>query len=207
MTSAALEGTPPWLLTGLGLAAVMTVLVAAVFAIAERRFPSPRHRAAERIGGESRRRREIRAYLEAIGEPFAEGHPVAGDPVDFYLPGRDVAITFDAQAYFRIQRTDTHPVLIEHEMPGHHLGARLPFEVPEVEFGPSRDEQARDLQEAIHAAFRALGVPRSATAEELRHAYRQRVKQVHPDHGGTEAEFRRVREAYVTAKEHVETGE
>lgn len=194
-------GFPAWLLAGAGLFAVTTVLVAALFVVAERRYPSPRQRTGRRLSGANRRRTEIREYLSAIGERYAEGHPVAGEPVDFYLPERDVAITFDAGAFFRIQHTDTYPILFEHEMPGHHLGSRLPFETPEVSLG-SDDDRASDPEETIRSSFRSLGVPRGASADEVRSAYRERVKEVHPDHGGDQEEFRRLREAYVTAKEH-----
>jgi curved DNA-binding protein CbpA len=35
-------------------------------------------------------------------------------------------------------------------------------------------------------------------------AYREQVKDAHPDHGGDHEEFQRVREAYVTAKNHAD---
>ncbi|GAB3686422.1 ferredoxin Fer [Salinarchaeum chitinilyticum] len=41
-----------------------------------------------------------------------------------------------------------------------------------------------------------LGVDRGADEEAIRSAYRDRVLESHPDHGGTPAEFRRVRSAY-----------
>ena len=34
-----------------------------------------------------------------------------------------------------------------------------------------------------------LGVSKSADAEELKRAYRKRVKRLHPDHGGDERRF------------------
>jgi len=204
----AVFGVPPWLVAGGLLAVALTAVVAAVFVLAERRYPSPRQRAGPRVSGDARRRIEIREYLDAIGEQFVEDHSVAGHAVDFYLPERDVAITFDAAAFFAAERTDTYPVLCEHEMPGHHLGARLPFEVPEVFVGAGRDRADDDPGDAsetrVRAACRSLGVAPGATAEEIRRAYRERVKEVHPDHGGDEQEFRRLREAYVTAKEHAE---
>jgi curved DNA-binding protein CbpA len=46
-------------------------------------------------------------------------------------------------------------------------------------------------------------VPRTATEAQIRSAYRAKVKDVHPDHGGSQDEFRRVREAYTTARKHV----
>lgn len=42
-----------------------------------------------------------------------------------------------------------------------------------------------------------LGVAPDASDGELERAYRQRLKETHPDHGGTQAEFRAVRAAYA----------
>nr|WP_303647826.1 DnaJ domain-containing protein [Haloarchaeobius amylolyticus] len=191
---------PSWLLAGLSLGALFAVLSATMFVAGEYLFPEPAETAREagrRVSSETRRRQEIRWYLDAIGEQYAEDHPVAGDTVAFYLPSRDVAVTFDAHAFFRIQQTDTYAVLCEHEMHGHHLGARLPFEVPELDWEVEADED-----DVIEQAFRALGLPPSASSDEVRSAYREQVMEVHPDHGGSEESFRRVREAYTTAKEH-----
>lgn len=44
--------------------------------------------------------------------------------------------------------------------------------------------------------FDVLGVDADADDDEVRAAYRERVKDAHPDHGGTKQEFRAVREAY-----------
>ena len=194
----ALFGLPRWLLIGLALGVASSVVAACLFVAADRRYPS-RQAHRRRDDGEHRRRAELREYLDAIDEPYAEDHPVDGRPVAFYLPERDVAITFDAQAYYRIDRSPTHPVLVEHEMPGVHLGDRLPFEVPDVDFGPEDDEERRD---PAVAAFSELGVSTSASLDEVKAAYRRKVKEVHPDQGGDEDEFKRVREAYTTAKRH-----
>ncbi|WP_439028710.1 J domain-containing protein [Haloarchaeobius sp. DT45] len=192
---------PSWLLAGLSLGALFAVLSATMFVAGEYLFPGPGRHARDgdpNVSSEARRRREIRWYLEAIGEQFVEDHPVAGDRVAFYLPARDVAVTFDAHAFFRIQQTDTYAVLCEHEMHGHHLGARLPFDVPEIDWEIDED----DDHDVIQQAFQALGLPPSASTEEVRSAYRERVKEAHPDHGGSEESFKQVREAYTTAKEH-----
>ncbi|WP_115862750.1 J domain-containing protein [Halorussus litoreus] len=186
---------PEWLVVGLWLSAGIGALIAVVFVAGSRLFPSET-RTATCDTGESRRRVEIREYLSAIGEEFAEDHFVEGQHVAFYLPERDVAITFDARAYFRIAGSPTVAVLVEHEMPGMHLGDRLPFETPDL--SGEGDEENRIDPGA--AAFAILGVPQGATLAEVKRAYRERVKEVHPDHGGDREEFQRVREAYTAAK-------
>jgi hypothetical protein len=187
---------PGWLLGGLALGGVLTVLVATAFAIGTRRFPDAQ-RGDRADGGEDRRRAEIREYLLAIDEPFRENHPLAGKPVAFYLLDREVAITFDAHHYFTLERTDVRAVLVEYEMPGHGIGRRLPFETPDTaEVLPGTTPSAD--------AFDVLGVDPSASTEEIRTAYREQVKDVHPDHGGDRESFERVREAYTAAKERSE---
>ena len=189
---------PEWLVLGLVLGVAGTLVVAGLFVLANRVFPAERPNRQATDGGEMRRRAELREYLTAIDEQFAENHFVEGQHVAFYLPKRDVAITFDARAYYRIERSPTVPVLVEHEMPGTALGARLPFETPEVDLGPDPEEQVHPTVQA----FGELGLSRNASLDDVKSAYRERVKEVHPDHGGTEAEFKRVREAYTTAKQH-----
>ncbi|WP_459190963.1 J domain-containing protein [Halosimplex sp. J119] len=188
---------PRWLLVGIALGLASSVFAAVLFVVANRLYPS--RQARRRRGGEGRRRAELREYLQAIDEPFAENHFVEGQHVAFYLPERDVAITFDARAYYRIERSPTVPVLVEHEMPGVQLGDRLPFDVPDVDFGPDDEEERVD---PTVAAFDELGVPATASLDEVKAAYRQKVKEVHPDQGGDEDEFKRVREAYTTAKRY-----
>nr|WP_272904831.1 J domain-containing protein [Halobacterium sp. TGN-42-S1] len=180
----------------------VTVFVAAVFVAGERLFPTePVATASSARSGEWKRRAEIREYLRAIGEPFAEDHFVAGRHVAFYLPRRDVAVTFDAPAYFRIRNSETHAVLAEHELPGWALGGRLPFETPSA--GDLFDDAAgggeQGEQQSVEDAFELLGVPAGASDAELKAAYREQVKESHPDHGGDRETFERVREAYATA--------
>jgi hypothetical protein len=192
---------PGWLAWGLSITAVVTVVVAAVFVVGERLFPTePVTPAAER-SGEWKRRREIREYLRAIEEPFAEDHFVAGSHVAFYLPRRDVAVTFDAPAYFRIRNSATHVVLAEHEMPGRALGGRLPFETPNPEDLFGDQDGAEDDEQSVAEAFDTLGVSRGASDAELKTAYRERVKDAHPDHGGDQETFERVREAYAAVQQ------
>ena len=189
---------PPWLVLGLAGGGLASVVVAGVFLLGGRLFPDEPV-AGRRIDGSVRRRGEIRSYLRRISEPFAEDVEVHGRTVEFYLPDRDVALTFDAKAYFELERAGTYTVLCEYEMPGHALGRRLPFEVPAFDPGPESTGS-----DPVAAAFDRLELTPDATAEEVRHAYRDRVKRVHPDHGGSQAEFKRLQEAYATARKHAD---
>lgn len=188
-----LAGLPGWFTAGLGLGAVLAGLVAVAFALGTRRFPDP----AVTPGGdgvEDRRRAEIRDYLRSIGEPFLEDHPIGDRTVAFYLPDRDVAVTFDAKAYFLLERDGVRAVLVEGELPGASLGARLPFETPAVE----------PVERPVARAFARLGLPPSADPASVREAYRERVKAAHPDHGGDRESFRELREAYTVARERAD---
>ena len=173
------------------------------------------------------RREEIRAYLDDIDERFTEDAAVAGERVAFHLPERDVAVTFDARTFLALERGPTHAILAEHEMPGVALGNRLPFETPEPSPGADADRgtntnarvgpggpggrggpggpganRLEGRTDVADAAFDVLGLSPGADEAAVRRAYRRRVKEVHPDHGGDEEEFRRVQEAYDTARRH-----
>jgi len=189
-----------WLVAGLLLGGVLSALVGAAFVVGQRLYPDAAASANRRTDGEARRRAEIREFLDAIGERYVENRPVAGERVAFYLSERDVAITFDVEVFFAVRRTGTVAILYEHEMPVHHLAARLPFEVPDVSHSTGTDPK-----DSIHEAFRTLGVPVGVDADRIEAAYRDRIKESHPDHGGDETEFRRVREAYAVAKEHAKS--
>lgn len=202
MVRETVEALPEWFIGGLILGGLFSVVVAVVFVAGHRAFARIGDGSAtgRADGGErstDRRWDEIRYYLDAIGERHVEGKTIGGQRVAFYLPDRDVAVTFDAHVFFGLQSTDTEVVLIEHELPGGNLGSRLPFDAPELSIGARNDD-------GIAAAFAALGLPECADLEDVQRAYRARVKEVHPDQGGDEEEFRRVREAYDTAKEHAD---
>ncbi|ERH00990.1 MAG: ferredoxin [Halonotius sp. J07HN6] len=49
--------------------------------------------------------------------------------------------------------------------------------------------------------FAVLGLDRDADAEAIKRAYRQQAKETHPDHGGSETEFKRVRDAYEAIRD------
>ena len=197
---------PRWVYVGVLVGVLASLGVAAVFLVAARRYPDGNRSRGTGRSTEARRRVEIRAYLESIGEHFAEDAAVAGETVAFYLPERDVAVTFDARTFLALERTPTHGILMEHELPGPALGHRLPFETPEVSAGDDDPEGSRSVRDRLQgarsteAAYGVLGLSSDASEAAVRRAYRERVKEVHPDQGGDEAEFRRVREAYDTAR-------
>lgn len=192
MLEALASAIPGWLGAGLALGGLLVVVVTVIFVVGSRRFPEPQSSEAGTEHGEARRVIEIRNYLRSINESFIEDLMIAGRLVAFYLPDRDLAITFDAHDYFVLDRVVTHAVLVEYEMPGDAIGNRLPFETP-----PMRPSAA---DRGVEAALSTLGLSASATDEEVRAAYRERIKDAHPDHGGDQATFERVREAYTVAR-------
>lgn len=231
------SGPPAWLVVGLAVGVAFSLLAAVAFLLGTQLFPEPETNRRSGATADDRRREEVRGYLRYIGEEFVEDHPIDGGRVAFYLPEREVAVTFDARAYFRLEGTDVYPVLLEHELPGAALGSRLPFETPPVggpapgagggrrspggvagpggprnsatagRGGPAaagpgdpRDRVRADRDRAA-AAFETLGLPPTASQADVRSAYRERLKTVHPDQGGDVEEFRRLREAYDVAKE------
>ena len=54
----------------------------------------------------------------------------------------------------------------------------------------------------MESPYDVLGIDADADEDEVVRAYRRRVKDAHPDHGGSLAEFKRVRRAY----EHISAG-
>lgn len=211
---------PSWLVSGLALGAAASVVIAVVFVLGERYIPAPDRsgRADRRVGGVERQRAEIRSLFRAADEPFFEDYEVRGATVAFYLPDRDVAITFDPRAYLRLADGPTYVVLCEHEMPATALGRRLPFDIGvaagERATGAGRygshagprggPRAAAERGDPVGDAFEFLGLGRDADANQVQSAYREQVKHLHPDQGGTEEEFKRLQEAYTTAKEYAD---
>lgn len=188
---------PWWFSVGMLGGAGISVLIAGVFLVGGWLSPTPEPDPRQRIDGTQRRRTEINTYLRRIDEPYLEDHVIHGESIAFYLPQRDVAITFDAQAYFSILDAGTHAILCEHEMPGINLGRRLPFETPEAEM----DSSERGVDADVDEAFRLLGLSPDADAETVTAAYRSKIKDVHPDHGGDSDRFQEIHDAYTVAKD------
>ncbi len=190
---------PTWLVLGVAVGILASVAVAAVFYFGDRLFPdSTGSYDQRRVDGTLRRHAEIRSYLNAIGEPFVEDQEIEGVTVAFYLPQRDVVITFDPRVFFGLESADSYVVLCEDEMPVANLGRRLPFEVEE----PTTDPTPPMADQTVATAFEQLGLEAGASEDAVRDAYRSQVKEVHPDRGGTEAEFKQLQDAYTTAKDY-----
>lgn len=237
MLPAVQTGLPSWLISGLLLGVAASIVVAVVFALGERYIPDP-DRSGRRVGGPGQQRAELREIFDEADEPFLEDYQLGTTTIAFYLPDRDVAITFDPRAYLRLVDGPTHVVLCEHGVPGATIGRRLPFDLglgggrratgagprggragqrgrgrragPRgARAGPSGGTGSRGGpgagaggRDPVGDAFDFLGVSRDADADEVQSAYREQVKELHPDQGGSEAEFKRLQEAYDTAKEY-----
>lgn len=202
----ALAEIPDWLFLGLVIGAVLTVFATVAFLIGELFVEDGGTRGtSDRVDGDERRSLEIRQYLETIEEPYRQGHRIDGHEVDFYLTERDVAITFDAHTFFELDDSHIHMILWEYEMPASKLGNRLPFETPDLasQTAPG-STTAPTTPPETETAFRELGLRPDADPQRVQSAYRRRVKDVHPDHGGDEETFKRVQNAYATAKEYSE---
>lgn len=65
---------------------------------------------------------------------------------------------------------------------------------------------AGENHDGLAAACAILGVRRGASVEEIKHAYRKKVKLVHPDHGGDEDLFKALQRAYENLELEVQSG-
>jgi hypothetical protein len=73
----------------------------------------------------------------------------------------------------------------------HEVRVEIQTETPGSSFS-GEESEAVVAQEPPHEI---LDVERDADPDEVREAFRRRVQSAHPDHGGSEAEFRRVKDA------------
>lgn len=129
--------------------------------------------------------------------PYARASP--DDPsfvLRWRMDGEDYAVACDA--YSRL-RDNVRTV-------GHYLHEKRKMEQRPVETGQSEFANARlppadtdvDVVAGPEPAHVVLGVEPDATDAEIRDAARERIKEMHPDSGGSAAEFQRVQEARET---------
>jgi hypothetical protein len=125
--------------------------------------------------------------------PYANASP--DDPsavVRWTMDGEQYAIACDAYSRLR----DNVRTLYLYIREKRKMEQR-PVVTGESEFANARlpsgdNSEAVVAQEPPHAI---LGVKRDAGVEEVKRAFRDRVQTVHPDHDGSEEEFRRVKNA------------
>jgi hypothetical protein len=68
--------------------------------------------------------------------------------------------------------------------------------------GSSNPAEDDELNISEQDAYEALGVPADADQETIKEAYRQQIKEAHPDtDGGSEEEFKRIKDAYELLQE------
>jgi hypothetical protein len=165
---------------------LLTGAIGVVFLLGIRRYPDAARTTRTGPSVTDRRRRALARHLRDAGETVQTEVTVAGVPVAVYLPARDVALVFAPGAYFALRETATQVI-----RPA-AIVRRLPFLTP--------PRAATAISPDLSEAFAILGVSADADAATLRAAYRQRVKDCHPDQGGDPAEFARVRRAYERAR-------
>lgn len=127
-------------------------------------------------------------------------HNAAPDDPGFVLrwtkDGEEFAVACDAYAQLRDNLREVY--LWVHET---RLRAQRAVETGESEFAAARLPPA-DTETVVAAgpageepAHEILEIPENAPDAVVEAAYREKLKEAHPDRGGSEAEFRRVREA------------
>ena len=127
--------------------------------------------------------------------PYADANP--DDPsavVRWTMGGDQYAVACDAYTRLRDNVRTLYLYLREKRKM-----EQRPVETGESEFAnarlpPAEGDEAGAVvaQEPPHEI---LGVDRDADETEIREAFRQKAQVAHPDHGGSEAEFRRVKDA------------
>jgi DnaJ-domain-containing protein 1 len=125
--------------------------------------------------------------------PYADASP--DDPsavVRWTMDGEQFAVACDA--YSRL-RDNIRTLYL-------YIGEKRKMEQRPVETGQSEFANARlpsgeesDAVVAQEPPHEILGVPSNADRDLVKQAFRRRVQTVHPDHGGSDAEFRRVKNA------------
>ncbi|MDY6765726.1 MAG: J domain-containing protein [Halobacteria archaeon] len=133
--------------------------------------------------------------------------------VPFYLPDSNTAIILDEwyEEYLLSKNVGLKTIIIEI-----HDNKRYQYEVLRTGLGIQDDWRGRlkwedGADEAFVSDIEVLGIDEEdITFEDLRNAYRERIKETHPDQNDSETaekEFMRVKEAYENLKAEFEPPE
>lgn len=125
-------------------------------------------------------------------KPYANAsYDDPGVVVRFQKDGQDMAAACDRWDNPRDNAQDLYHFLHETRMQEQRGTVTAESEYEKLRL-PNGDEEATAATPPAHAV---LGVDRDATDEEVREAYRERIKETHPDNGGSEEQFSRVKDA------------
>lgn len=125
-------------------------------------------------------------------KPYANAsYDDPGVVVRFNKDGEDMAAACDRWDNPRDNAQDLYHYLHETRMQEKRGTVTAESEYEKLRL-PSGDEDATAAEPPAHAV---LGVDRDASEAEVREAYRERLKETHPDHGGTQEQFKRVKNA------------
>lgn len=114
-----------------------------------------------------------------------------GVVVRFNKDGEDMAAACDAWDNPRDNAQDLYHYLHETRMQEQRGTVTAESEYSKLRL-PSGDE---DVEAAAPPAHAVLGVDRDAAETEIHAAWRDKMTEVHPDHGGSQEELKRVNEA------------
>jgi len=114
-----------------------------------------------------------------------------GVVVRFNKDGEDMAAACDRWDNPRDNAQDLYHYLHETRMQEQRGTVTAESEYEKLRLPSGED----DVTAAEPPATAVLGVDRDASAEEIQAAYRRRVKETHPDQGGSEEQLQRVRDA------------
>jgi hypothetical protein len=143
-------------------------------------------------GAEHQQRNPNKPYANSLFED-------PGVVVWFNKDGEDMAAACDRWGSPRDNAQDLYHYLHETRMQEQRGTVTAESEYQKLRL-PSGDEET---VAAAPAAHDVLGVDRDATQAEIRAAYKDRLKEVHPDQGGSAEALERVQDAYevLTADE------
>jgi len=114
-----------------------------------------------------------------------------GVVVRFQKDGEDMAAACDAWTSPRDNAQDLYHYLNETRMMEQRGTVTAEHEYEKLRL-PSGDEDAVVGEPSPHVV---LGVERDASSDEITDAYRDKLTEVHPDHGGSEDAFKRLQSA------------